>query len=104
MILEEKKIARSLFFNNYLSFINSVRTAIVSNVSSVYDILPTQTNLCIWKLSEDPLCKLCGKRATLEHVLSACTKALADGRYTWRHNKVLENGIEKNSLCHKLCV
>ena len=59
-------------------------------ISSVYDILPTPTNLCTWKLSEDPLCKLCGKRASLEHVLSACTKALADGRYTWRHNKVLE--------------
>ena len=60
------------------------------DISSVYDTLPTPTSLCTWKLSEDPLCKLCGKRATLEHVLSACTKALADGRYRWRHNKVLE--------------
>ena len=34
----------------------------------------------------------------LEHVLSACTKALADGRYTWRNNQVLEVlslGIDK---------
>ena len=50
-------------------------------ISSVYDILPTPTNLCTWKLSEDPSCKLCGRRATLE---------LAEGRYTWRHNQVLE--------------
>ena len=50
-------------------------------ISSVYDILPTPTNLCMWKLSEDPLCKLCGKRATLEHVLSACSKALVNWRY-----------------------
>ena len=59
-------------------------------ISSVYDILPTLTNLCTWKMSDDPLCKLCGKRATLEHILSSCSRALADERYTWRHNQVLE--------------
>ena len=34
-------------------------------ISFVYDTLPTPTNLCLWRLSEDLLCKLCGKRATL---------------------------------------
>ena len=59
-------------------------------ISSVYDILPTPTNLCTWKMSDDPLFKLCGKRPTLEHILSSYSRALADGRYTWRHNPVLE--------------
>ena len=59
-------------------------------ISSVYDIWPTPTNLCTWKMSDDPLCKLCGKKATLEQILSFCSRALADGGYTWRHNQVLE--------------
>ena len=56
---------------------------------SVYDVLPTPTNLKTWGLTDDPCCKLCGRPANLEHVLSSCSKALADGRYTWRHDKIL---------------
>ena len=56
---------------------------------SVYDVLPTPTNLTMWKLSEDPSCKLCDQPANLEHVLSSCRTALKDGRYTWRHDQVL---------------
>ncbi|CAG2194166.1 unnamed protein product [Mytilus edulis] len=56
---------------------------------SVYDVLPTPTNLTMWKLIEDPSCKLCGKPANLEHVLSSCRTALKDGRYTWSHDQVL---------------
>ncbi|CAC5417465.1 unnamed protein product [Mytilus coruscus] len=56
---------------------------------SVYDVLPTPTNLTMWKLIEDPSCKFCGKPANLEHVLSSCRTALKDGRYTWRHDQVL---------------
>ena len=43
----------------------------------------------MWKLSEDPSCKLCDQPANLEHVLSSCRTALKDGRYTWRHDQVL---------------
>ncbi|CAC5397103.1 unnamed protein product [Mytilus coruscus] len=56
---------------------------------SVYDVLPTPTNLTMWKLIEDPSCKLCGKPENLEHVLSSRRTALKDGRYTWRHDQVL---------------
>jgi hypothetical protein len=57
---------------------------------SVYDVLPTPTNLNTWGLSDDPACKLCQKPANLEHVLSSCRVALTDGRYTWRHDQVLK--------------
>ena len=57
---------------------------------SVYDVLPSPTNLRLWGLTEDPNCKLCNKPANLEHVLSSCRTALTDGRYTWRHNHVLK--------------
>lgn len=57
---------------------------------SVSDLLPTPTNLKTWGLEEDPSCKQCGAPAcTLNHILTGCAKALAEGRYRWRHDKVL---------------
>ena len=56
---------------------------------SVYDVLPTTTNLHKWKLTETLDCPLCGARRTLQHILSSCAIALSQGRYTWRHNNVL---------------
>jgi len=56
---------------------------------SVYDLLPTPTNLERWKLSDDPSCPLCSQRGTLAHVLSSCPVALSQGRYRWRHDQVL---------------
>lgn len=56
---------------------------------AVYDVLPSPTNLRTWGLTDDPTCKLCGRFANLEHVLSTCNKALTDGRYRWRHDRVL---------------
>lgn len=58
-------------------------------LKSLYDVLPSPTNLVVWGLSEDPACKLCNKPANLEHVLSSCSQSLANGRYRWRHDKVL---------------
>ena len=58
-------------------------------LQSVYDVLPTQANLHRWNLTETADCSKCGRKGTLEHVLSSCRSALADGRYTWRHNQVL---------------
>ena len=42
-----------------------------------------------WGKAESPNCTLCGKAGNLEHILSSCSKALADGRYRWRHDTVL---------------
>nr|XP_055036896.1 uncharacterized protein LOC129424307 [Misgurnus anguillicaudatus] len=56
---------------------------------AVYDTLPTPVNLHRWGMREDPLCKLCGGRGTMAHILSGCKTALTQGRYRWRHDKVL---------------
>ncbi|XP_069114340.1 uncharacterized protein [Argopecten irradians] len=56
---------------------------------SVYDVLPTPANLHRWDLAETPDCPLCVQRGTLQHILTSCHVALAQGRYTWRHNEVL---------------
>ncbi|XP_063080140.1 uncharacterized protein LOC134470047 [Engraulis encrasicolus] len=58
-------------------------------VQSVYDVLPSPANLFTWGLTNSPVCQLCQKRGSLEHILSCCSKALGDGRYRWRHDQVL---------------
>ena len=59
-------------------------------IRATYDLLPSKANLVKWGKEEDDCCPLCQKRQTMEHVLSSCQVSLADGRYTWRHNRVLE--------------
>ncbi|GFN82205.1 reverse transcriptase [Plakobranchus ocellatus] len=56
----------------------------------VYDLLPSNANLVRWGKKEDPTCPLCRGRQTTEHVLCLCKVALSQGRYTWRHNRVLQ--------------
>ncbi|KAH3840500.1 hypothetical protein DPMN_113950 [Dreissena polymorpha] len=41
-------------------------------LSPVYELVPTKTNLRTWKLT----CKLCGRPAHLEQILSSCGTAL----------------------------
>ena len=55
-------------------------------IQSVYDILPSPSNLRIWGKSETPGCQ---RRGSLQYILSSCPKALGDGRYRWRHDLVL---------------
>ena len=45
--------------------------------------LPLGSSIC------DPSCQLCGRPASLRHILNACPSALNQGRYTWRHDSVL---------------
>ena len=59
-------------------------------LKSVYDCLPTKRNLKVWNYSEDNRCSRCQALETVEHVLCACKVSLGEGRYMWRHNKVLE--------------
>ena len=54
-----------------------------------YDLLPSPTNLQLWKLSEDLSCPLCDNIGSMRHILSSCPTALSQGRYRWRHNQVL---------------
>ena len=58
-------------------------------VKAVYDLLPTPANKNTWFRTKEHMCPLCGKNGTLNHVLSGCKVALQQGRYTWRHDKVL---------------
>ena len=56
---------------------------------NVYDLLPTPSNLTQWKLANSSRCGMCEGHGTLQHILSACPRALGQGMYTWRHDQVL---------------
>lgn len=59
-------------------------------IHSVYDFLPSPSNLFLWGKVETPSCAVRKGRGTLEHILSSCPKALKDGRYCWCHGQVLK--------------
>ncbi|GFO06501.1 reverse transcriptase [Plakobranchus ocellatus] len=59
-------------------------------IKSVYDLLPSNANLVRWGKKVNLTCPLCQGRQTTEHVLSSHKVALSQGRYTWRHNRVLK--------------
>ena len=58
-------------------------------IKSVHDLLPTPANKNKW-FGTSEMCLLCGENATLNHILSGCRVALGQGRYKWRHDKVLK--------------
>ena len=62
-------------------------------LKSVFDLLPTPSNKNKWFKSEEK-CELCGEEGTLNHILSCCKVALTQGRYKWRHDKVLRKIAE----------
>ena len=69
-------------------------------VQAVYDTLPSPVNLHIWGKTDTPTCHLCSGSGTLQHILSGCPRALSEGRYRWRHDKVLAEiaGIFKTAI------
>ena len=56
------------------------------------DTLSTPMNLQRYKIQVLSHCKLCQRpQAATGHILSACPEVLEQGRYTWRHNSVLQS-------------
>lgn len=60
-------------------------------LNSLRNTLPDPRNLSSWKKSNNSKCALCGQGPSgFVHILSACTTSLDEGRYSYRHDKVLE--------------
>ncbi|GFS10779.1 reverse transcriptase [Elysia marginata] len=59
-------------------------------IRSVHELLSSNANLVRWGKKDNPTCPLCHGRQTTEHVLNSCKVALSQGRYTLRHNRVLQ--------------
>ena len=59
------------------------------------DTLPTPLNLKRWRLRTDAHCQLCNSSSpTTLHILNACPVSLNQGRYTWRHDSVLQKIVD----------
>ena len=74
---------------SHKELLGTTETRIKFLTKAVYDLLPTPANKSKWYGEEDT-CNLCQERGTLNHILTGCRTALSQGRYTWRHNKVLQ--------------
>ena len=60
-------------------------------IGATYDTLPSPSNLHRWNITTERSCFLCKKSiCTTPHVLGACKIALKQGRYTYRHDLVLQ--------------
>jgi len=51
--------------------------------------LPTLSNLMQWGKTSTDKCPHCSQRETLFHILNGCKTALDQGRYTWRHDSLV---------------
>ena len=64
--------------------------------TAVYGTLVTPSLASKWKEDEDGTCKLCtDAQGSVKHILAGCPVALSQGRYRWRHNKVLRQMAEQ---------
>ena len=58
-------------------------------LNSLIHTLPTQTNLMLWNKATSNKCLICKNQETTLHILNGCKTALDQGRYTWRHDSIL---------------
>ena len=65
-------------------------------LSAATNSLPSNSNLTLWRKIGSSNCPLCNKLQTTGHILNCCPVALAQGRYTFRHDLVL--GVFIHSL------
>ena len=57
-------------------------------LNSSIDTLPTKVNLKLWGKVNNEKC-FCGQRQTLNHILNCCVVSLNQGRFTYRHDSIL---------------
>ena len=100
--LQNHLISQGSFFssimNNSTSTFNSLWSSVQSKLPKnifnftiryVNNTLPTRKNLSKWELSSTSDCSFCSSPETLLHVIAGCKTYLDEGRFTWRHDSVL---------------
>ena len=76
----------------------------IVNFSSKYltNTLATHKNLFKWSIGQSSACSFYLQSETLQHIVSICKSYLNQGRYTWRHDSVL-NFIANTLLALPSC-
>ena len=101
--LKSQLVSQGSFFSSVTSHslpkFNSIWSSAQSNlpknifnftVRYINNTLPTRKNLSKWGLSSSPDCSFCLMPESLLHIVAGCSTYLNEGRYTWRHNSVLQ--------------
>ena len=109
--LQNHLMSQGSFFSNIIKYSTSTFNSLWSTVQNklpknifsftiryINNSLSTRKNLLKWGFSPTPDCSFCSGQETLLHVIAGCQKYLNDGRFTWRHDSVL------NFLTSALCV
>ena len=93
--------------------LNKIRSGVQSNLPAnilnftikyLNNTLPNHKNLSLWKLYHSSDCQFCLLPEMLLHVVAGCKVYLQQGRYTWRHNSVLNflatslKAVDRSSL------
>ena len=100
--LQNHLISQGSFFRNIIDNSTSTFNCLWSSAQSklpqnifnftvryINNALPTRKNLLKWGLSSTSDCSSCLQPETLLHVVAGCKTYLDEGRYTWRHDSVL---------------
>ena len=100
--LQSHLISQGSFFSSIIknstssfnSLWSSVQSRLPKNIFNftvryINNSLPTRKNLVKWGLSSSADCSFCSYPESLLHVISGCKAYLDEGRFTWRHNSVL---------------
>ena len=100
--LQNQLISQGSFFstilNNSTSTFNSLWSSVQSklpknifkfSIRYINNTLPTRKNLSKWGLSSTSDCSFCSSPETLLHIVAGCETYLNEGRFTWRHDSVL---------------
>ena len=74
----------------HLTFLLSLQRSLIQKI--FFETGKTNAdNLKRWGKRVSDRCGFCGNIQTLAHILSNCTVALDQGRFTWRHDSVLKS-------------
>ena len=111
--LQNHLILQGSFFSNAIknstssfnSLWSSAQSRLPKNIFNftvryINNSLPTRKNMVRWGLSSLADYSFCFSPETLMHVISGCKKYLNEGRFTWRHDSVL-NFIAPSLTCVK---
>ena len=100
--LQQNMISQGSFFSNIIkhstlsfnSIWSSVQSKLPKNIFNftiryINNTLPTRKNLLKWGISATSECSFCLEPESLLHVVAGCKTYLNQGRFTWRHDSVL---------------
>ena len=100
--LQQNMISQGSFFSNIIkhstlsfnSIWSSVQSKLPKNIfnftiRNINNTLPTRKNLLKWGISATSECSFCLEPESLLHVVAGCKTYLNQGRFTWRHDSVL---------------